>query len=133
VIAQQAQVMLKVERSGTSINEILAGRAVPRVELTEEDVRDALIDPHELFRDHVYGCFIDDPTGLELLDVLPVDNIMIETDYPHPDCTFPNSRSIAAEALGGASADVREKILWRNAVRLFDFTPALPAGAASSS
>jgi predicted TIM-barrel fold metal-dependent hydrolase len=126
VISQQAEVMLKVGLSGLTLNEILAGKAVRDVTLTDEDLRRTLVNPYQLFCDHVYGCFIDDPTGIALIDQLPADNIMIETDYPHPDCTFPRSRSIATESLAALEPVTRQKILAGNASRVFRFTPAPP-------
>jgi predicted TIM-barrel fold metal-dependent hydrolase len=126
VIHQQAQVMLKIEASGLTINEVLAGKAGKKPDVSDELLRRTLIDPYELFRDHVYGCFIHDPIGARQLDLLPIDNIMIETDYPHPDTTFPHSREIAAEALAHVTPEVKAKVLRENAERVFHFTPAPP-------
>jgi predicted TIM-barrel fold metal-dependent hydrolase len=126
VVQQQAQVMLKVEASGLSINEVLAGKPATNAEVTDELLARTLIDPYQLFRDHVYGCFIDDPIGLRLLDLLPIDNIMIETDYPHPDCTFPNSRQMAAAALADLAPEAQRKVLRENAQTVFNFIPAPP-------
>jgi len=80
--------------------------------------------PSELFKEHVYGCFIDDNCGIESLDVIGVDNVMIETDYPHTDSTWPNSRENARKRLAGRSAEDIEKILRANAKRVFNFEPA---------
>ncbi len=38
--------------------------------------------PSEYYHDHVYGCFFDDLHGLASLDVIGVDNVTFETDYP---------------------------------------------------
>jgi predicted TIM-barrel fold metal-dependent hydrolase len=82
--------------------------------------------PSELFKDHVYGCFIHDPVGLKLLDVIGDDNVMIETDFPHVATWYPFSMERAQESLAGLSDEVRQKILRGNAERVFDFTPADP-------
>src|SRR5262249_27371468 len=42
-------------------------------------------DPVQLFRDHIYGCFIEDYFGAANLGFIGVDNVMVETDYPHSD------------------------------------------------
>jgi len=53
---------------------------------------------------------------------------MIETDYPHTDSTWPNSSTIAAEALKTRSEHERYQILRGNAERVFHFKPAsIPA------
>ena len=80
--------------------------------------------PSEVFRDHVYGCFIHDPVGLKLLDELGTDNVMIETDFPHNSTWFPHSMPKALESLADVPADVRRKILRGNAERVFSFSPA---------
>ncbi|HMG40252.1 MAG TPA: amidohydrolase family protein [Acidimicrobiales bacterium] len=80
--------------------------------------------PSQLFRDHLYGCFIDDAHGAQSIEAIGVDNVMIETDYPHTDSTWPNSMAIAHERLGYLPEDVQFKVLRGNAERVFDFTPA---------
>ena len=40
----------------------------------------------------VYGCIFDDDTGLRNRDVIGMDQICFETDYPHADSTFPHSK-----------------------------------------
>jgi predicted TIM-barrel fold metal-dependent hydrolase len=82
----------------------------------------------DTFRKHVYGCFIDDLHGIKNLDVIGADNVMIETDYPHSDSTWPNCLEHAQKQLVDLSEIDRHKILRGNAERLFRFTPA-PAPA----
>ncbi|MCB0996940.1 MAG: amidohydrolase, partial [Acidimicrobiales bacterium] len=45
---------------------------------------------------HVYGCIFDDPHGLACRDIIGMDLILFETDYPHADSTWPDSRDVAA-------------------------------------
>ena len=78
----------------------------------------------DTFRRHIYGCFIDDLHGVRNLDVIGVDNVMIETDYPHSDSTWPNSLEHVTKQLAGLSEDDRHKIMRGNAEQLFHFTPA---------
>ena len=78
----------------------------------------------EIFRDHCYGCFIHDPVGLQLLDFIGVDNVMIETDFPHNSTWWPHSMEKAQEWCQDLPADVRYRVLRGNAERLFQFTPA---------
>jgi predicted TIM-barrel fold metal-dependent hydrolase len=54
------------------------------------------------------------------------DNIMIETDYPHSDSTWPGSQKLAKQRLGHLPAETQYKILRGNAEKLFRFTPAEP-------
>jgi predicted TIM-barrel fold metal-dependent hydrolase len=80
--------------------------------------------PSEVFREHIYGCFIHDPVGLKLLDDLGVDNVMIETDFPHNSTWYPFSMPKAKESLTDVPDDAQWKILRGNAERVFSFTPA---------
>ncbi|TMK57608.1 MAG: amidohydrolase, partial [Actinobacteria bacterium] len=89
--------------------------------------------PSELFRRHIYGCFIDDAFGARHLADIGFDNAMIETDYPHGDGTFPNSIANAHTLLAGYSDDVKYKVMQGNARRVFAFEPAEPPVSATTS
>lgn len=79
------------------------------------------VRPSDIIRDHVYGCFIDDPVGIEMRDVIGVDNIMWESDYPHADSLFPKSRTNAERVFAAVpDADVK-RIVETNARSLFRF------------
>jgi predicted TIM-barrel fold metal-dependent hydrolase len=80
--------------------------------------------PAELFRDHIYGCVINDEFGIKNLDAVGVDNVMMESDYPHGDGTFPNSMANAERLLAGLDDETRYKLMQGNARRVFDFVPA---------
>jgi len=86
------------------------------------------IDVYRDYREHFYGCFIDDATCLKMLDVIGEDNVMIESGYPHSDSTWPHSLKLSRERLNaaGLSPEVQYKILRRNAERLYQFKAAEP-------
>ena len=83
--------------------------------------------PTEVFRDHMYGCFIYDPLGLEMIDHIGVDNVMIETDFPHFTSRWPNSMEEVEAGLLALDEDARQKILRGNAERVYKFKAAEPA------
>jgi predicted TIM-barrel fold metal-dependent hydrolase len=86
------------------------------------EIRSSLPEPPSSYmRDHVYACVFDDPTAMRLLDQIGVDNVCFETDYPHADGLWPHSRRVAENLVAGLDADVREKILFKNAQALFGF------------
>jgi predicted TIM-barrel fold metal-dependent hydrolase len=80
---------------------------------------DAEVRPSDLFREHVYGCFIDDRFGVENRHKVGVDRILFETDYPHADSLWPNSRKHVEEVLTDVPADEAKQMVHDNAVRLF--------------
>ena len=84
-------------------------------------VADKVLEPpSELFRKHVYGCFFNDAHGLRSLEEIGVDNVTYESDYPHSDSTWPDTRALAEEHMKELSADVIEKIVRGNAIRMLD-------------
>ena len=91
---------------------------------TEVDLN--TIDIRALFRDHVFGCFIDDAHGIASIDDIGEDNIMCETDYPHSDSTWPDCIGVVKKRIGHLSPEVQYKLLRGNAERLYRFTPAEP-------
>jgi predicted TIM-barrel fold metal-dependent hydrolase len=93
---------------------------------TKTEVDFLTLNVREVFREHVFGCFIDDISGIQNLDFIGRDNVMIETDYPHSDSTWPTSMDHADKQLAGLDDDTKYKILRGNAEQLFRFTPSEP-------
>jgi hypothetical protein len=86
------------------------------------------LDIRATFRDHIYGCFIEESSGLRSLDIIGEDNVMCETDYPHSDTTWPDCIGVARKLLDDANLPeaTQYKILRANAEKLYRFTPAEP-------
>ncbi|MDC3202992.1 amidohydrolase, partial [Gammaproteobacteria bacterium] len=56
------------------------------------------------------------------------DNILFETDFPHPTSLFGSEISDRiSEGLGDCAPEVKEKILWGNAAKLYRVE--VPVGA----
>jgi predicted TIM-barrel fold metal-dependent hydrolase len=83
-------------------------------------------DAFEVFRNQIFGCMLADDWGWELMSYLGTDNVMIETDYPHSDSSWPNSVEVAKKFTGHLRPAERYKILQGNARRVFNFEPAQP-------
>jgi predicted TIM-barrel fold metal-dependent hydrolase len=83
--------------------------------------------PSEFFKRQIYGCFWFEKEALPYaLDRLGPDNILYETDFPHPTSMSPGPATAAvappvylAEAFAGIDADVTRKILHANAARVY--------------
>ncbi len=92
------------------------------------------LKPSEYFARQVYGCYIfEEFAPRELRESIGVDNILFETDYPHPVCLYGNVREKIDAALADASPGDRRKLLFDNAAKLYkldapDVEPPLPAG-----
>jgi predicted TIM-barrel fold metal-dependent hydrolase len=76
---------------------------------------------------HIFGCFIEESSGLRSLDIIGEDNVMLETDYPHSDTTWPDSIGVARKLLAGLPVETQYKIQRGNAQKLFRFEPTVPA------
>jgi predicted TIM-barrel fold metal-dependent hydrolase len=85
--------------------------------------RDCPEPPSSYYRQgNVVSCFFKDSVGVSLLNEIGVDNVVFETDYPHSDSTWPDSRRAAAEQFGHLEPTVIEKIARGNAIRLLGLT-----------
>ncbi|MEI8001028.1 MAG: amidohydrolase family protein [Actinomycetes bacterium] len=83
---------------------------------------DAML-PSELFARQVYVTYwFEQVAPKYLLDVIPVDNVLFETDFPHTTCLYGNIPETVARGLGHVAAEVREKILRTNAASLYGIT-----------
>lgn len=82
--------------------------------------------PSALFRDHIYCCIMEDPVSIRLIDMIGIDNVMIETDFPHSDGTWPHSLEVAHKQLEPLGEEGMRKVMLENAMRVFQFTPAEP-------
>jgi predicted TIM-barrel fold metal-dependent hydrolase len=82
--------------------------------------------PSEYFRRQIYGCFwFERDSALNAIEKFP-DNILYETDYPHPTCQHPGPRTpaqfprdYANEVLSAVPAGTLQKVLHDNAARLY--------------
>jgi predicted TIM-barrel fold metal-dependent hydrolase len=75
----------------------------------------------EMFRKGIYGCFWFEHAGpVLLLDYLGPDNVLWETDFPHPTCLYPSPVERSAQALRDVKRESIRKIMQDNAVRLYN-------------
>ena len=74
--------------------------------------------PSTYFHRQVFGCFFRDRHGLESLHRIGVDNVTFETDYPHTDSTWPDSRKIFEEQVAGLDDETVWKLARGNAIRI---------------
>ncbi len=74
--------------------------------------------PSTYYYRQIYSCFFKDAVGIELLDLVGRDNVAFETDYPHQDGTWPNSRQAAAEQFGHLDQTTVDKLARGNAIAL---------------
>jgi predicted TIM-barrel fold metal-dependent hydrolase len=85
-------------------------------------------DPTELLLNHFYFCSIEDPSAFLMLDRIGEDRVMVETDYPHFDSSWPHSQRLFRSEFEGhlKPAQIR-KLCFENAAALYRH-PAPPKG-----
>jgi uncharacterized protein len=75
----------------------------------------------EMFRRNIYGTFWFEHAGPTLLlDTLGADNVMWETDFPHPTCLHPEAVRRSAEALAAVGPENVRKLVQDNAAKLYN-------------
>ena len=61
---------------------------------------------------------VDEYLAAHVIDQLGDDNLVLSTDYPHHDSSYPHATQTFLE-LDGVSVDSKRKILWDNCARLY--------------
>jgi predicted TIM-barrel fold metal-dependent hydrolase len=91
--------------------------------------------PSEYFATNVYACYWFEQTApRRLIDKIGVDNVLFETDFPHPTSLY--GEEVFARIKGGLSdceESVRRKILWDNSEKLYKVSPPTAADEAKQS
>ncbi len=76
--------------------------------------------PSDVLRRNFTFCTIDDPSTIATRDVIGIENICFETDYPHGDGTWPDTQAVIDKAYGGVLSDAEiAAITHENAARVF--------------
>ena len=78
-------------------------------------------DPHpvDVLRNSFWFASIEDPSAFRILDVVGEDRMMVETDYPHPDSTWPDSQALFAQQMEALPEATVRRICFGNAAELY--------------
>jgi predicted TIM-barrel fold metal-dependent hydrolase len=74
--------------------------------------------PSTYYYRQVYGCFFKDFHGVESIGRVGVDNVTFETDYPHADSTWPDTKALAEDMFRDLDAESTRKVVRGNAIEL---------------
>jgi predicted TIM-barrel fold metal-dependent hydrolase len=90
---------------------------------THQDFKGKL--PSEIFREHFLTCFISDKVGVALRNMIGIDNICWEADYPHSDSMWPGAPEELWDVLSvnNVPDDEIKKMAYQNAMRWYSFDP----------
>ena len=77
--------------------------------------------PSEYFRDQMFASFwFEKVATSKMLDIIGPDNVMFETDFPHPTALYPDPQAHLLEALEGVDMVNVRKVLQENAERCYN-------------
>jgi predicted TIM-barrel fold metal-dependent hydrolase len=83
------------------------------------------IRPIDLFRRQIYACsWFEKRNIVDTARALGVDNVLFETDFPHPTCLYPDVMEHAAASAAGFTEEERRKVFGGNAVKLYNLPVA---------
>lgn len=75
--------------------------------------------PSEVLRRNFWFCALDDASAWSTRDAIGVENLVVESDYPHADSTWPDTQPLLRRHLDGLPRAEIEQICWGNASRIF--------------
>ena len=76
--------------------------------------------PSDYFHRNVFVSFQEDALGIQMRDLIGVDNILWGSDYPHVESTFPKSQEILEEILSDCSDEEKARIVGGNCARVYN-------------
>jgi predicted TIM-barrel fold metal-dependent hydrolase len=75
--------------------------------------------PADVLQRNFWFCTIDDPSTIDTRHRIGVDKIMVETDYPHGDSTWPHCQAVLREAWGHIPTAELRAMCSENAASLY--------------
>ena len=75
--------------------------------------------PADVLRRNFNWCTLDDPSTIDTRDVIGVENILVEVDYPHGDGTWPDTQATIEKYWGHIPDDELRKMCCENAAALY--------------
>jgi predicted TIM-barrel fold metal-dependent hydrolase len=83
--------------------------------------------PREIFQRQIYGCcWFEKQSIVNDARRLGIDNIMFETDYPHPTCLYPAPLQFLADTAALFTPEERVKVFGANAAHVYNLPAAPP-------
>jgi hypothetical protein len=78
-------------------------------------------DPHpaELLKERFWFASIEDPAAFRMLDLIGAEHVMVESDFPHRDSTWPRSQEMLERELQHLPVRQIQMTCYQNASRLY--------------
>ncbi|MEQ8263941.1 amidohydrolase family protein [Pseudohaliea sp.] len=89
-------------------------------EAAPNELKRLKLKPSEYFKRQLYACFwFEQLPPQSVLEQLGVENVLFETDYPHPTCLYPDAREHLKKTTAHFDDATRKRILQDNAAELY--------------
>jgi predicted TIM-barrel fold metal-dependent hydrolase len=89
-------------------------------EMAPDEAKELQRRPIEYFRDHIYATFWFEDFGVKhYIETIGANNLLFETDFPHPTCLYPESQAHLAKVLERLDPGVRSRVIQDNAQELY--------------
>ena len=76
--------------------------------------------PSEYFKRQLFATFWFEKNNVPaLIESVGEDNVLFETDFPHPTCLYPKPLETVADKMSTLTPEVQRKILGENAAKLY--------------
>lgn len=77
--------------------------------------------PKEYFQRQIYASYwFERENAARTIELLGADNVMFETDFPHPTCLYPGVREQVQASLAGLGRNVQRKVLYETAMKVYN-------------
>jgi predicted TIM-barrel fold metal-dependent hydrolase len=86
----------------------------------ENAIKSLKLRPREYFKRQIYASYWFESDARGPIEKLGEDNIMFETDFPHPTCLYPGIREHVEQTLGRLPERVQRKVLYETAQRVYN-------------
>jgi predicted TIM-barrel fold metal-dependent hydrolase len=96
-----------------------ADRMYKRHRSWDGDIDAADLLPSEICKRNMWFCMIDEEFGLSVRDLIGIDRIFWECDYPHSSCIWPGTQKLVDDLFVGVPDDEFRMITYENAERIF--------------
>lgn len=89
-------------------------------EMAPDEAKGLQRRPTEYFKEHIYATFWFEDFGVKhFIESIGPNNLLFETDFPHPTCLYPESQAHLAQVLARLDPAVRRRVVQDNAVELY--------------
>jgi predicted TIM-barrel fold metal-dependent hydrolase len=85
----------------------------------ENGVTSLELRPREYFKRQIFASFWFEREASGDIRKLGEDNVMFETDFPHPTCLYPSIQEHVQATLSGLDERVQRKVLYETAARVY--------------